>query len=170
MNTTQPSIIGTWALVEAWDIGDDRFDPKKKTYPWGNPPAGYWVYDKSGHFSLMISQNPALPIPPDPFSSDTPPASQPSWLNPAAPWKVPYDLLIETFAPAVGAPYAYFGSYTVEMDPKSPGTGTILHNVFSDVLRVYTGTVQKRPFAFDGPNFINVGEPGSYLRRLERLT
>jgi hypothetical protein len=169
MNTSEPSIIGTWALVEAWDIGDDSSHPNKKTYPWGNPPAGYWVYDQSGHFSLMISQNPALPIPPDPFTS----GPQSSWLSPAAPWKVPYELLIDTFGPAAN-PYAYFGTCTVEVDPKNPGSGTILHNVLSDVMRAYTGTVQPRPFSFDGPNFINVGNPGttsgSYLRRLERLT
>lgn len=143
--------------------------PNEKSYPWGNPPAGYWVYDKSGHFSLMISQNPALPIPPDPFTADP----QSSWLSPSPPWKVPYELLIETFGPSTN-PYAYFGTYTVEMNEKDPGSGTILHNVFSDVMRAYTGTVQARPFSFDGPNFINVGNPGttsgSYLRRLERLT
>ena len=81
MKNVKQSIIGTWALVEAWDIGDNPKKPKQKTYPWGNPPAGYWVYDKSGHFSLMISQNPALGIPADPFSG----AAQPGWLNPAAP-------------------------------------------------------------------------------------
>jgi Lipocalin-like domain len=165
MNNQTPSIVGTWALVEAWDIGDDPSDPTKKTYPWGNPPAGYWVYDSSGHFSLMISQNPPLAIPADPFSGNP----QSNWLNPTSPWTVPYDLLIATFATA--SPYAYFGTYTVELDDKDPHLGgTILHNVFSDVMRAYTGTVQSRPFRFDGPDFLNVGAPGQYLRRLQRLT
>ena len=165
MNEQTPSIVGTWALVEAWDIGDNPSDPTQKTYPWGNPPAGYWVYDRSGHFSLMISQNPALAIPADPFSG----SPQPGWLNPAAPWTVPYDLLIDTFATA--SPYAYFGTYTVELDAQDPNMGgTILHTVFSDVLRVYTGTIQSRPFRFDGHDFLNVGVPGQYLRRLQRLT
>ncbi|HSS52026.1 MAG TPA: lipocalin-like domain-containing protein [Thermoanaerobaculia bacterium] len=165
----EQSIVGTWALVEAWDIGDNPSDPTQKTYPWGNPPAGYWVYDSSGHFSLMISQNPALPIPADPFSTSSPPQSQSGWLTPAPPWTVPYDLLIATFATA--NPYAYFGTYTVELDDQDPHLGgTILHTVFSDVLRVYTGTVQKRTFLFDGHDFLNVGTPGQYLRRLQRLT
>ena len=165
MNENSPSIVGTWALVEAWDIGDNPSDPTQKTYPWGNPPAGYWVYDRSGHFSLMISQNPPLVIPSDPFSG----SPQPGWLNPAAPWTVPYDLLIDTFATA--SPYAYFGTYTVELDDQNPHLGgTILHNVFSDVMRAYTGTVQSRPFRFDGHDFLNVGVPGQYLRRLQRLT
>jgi hypothetical protein len=164
MHRAKYSVIGTWAMVEAWDIGDDPSDPTKKTYPWGNPSAGYWVYDRSGHFSLMISQNPALPIPQDPFSGQ----QQPAWLTPQKPWTVPYDLMIDTFATA--SPYAYFGTYTVEMDPQNPGHGNILHTVFADVMRAYTGTLQTRPFAFDGPDYINVGTPGQYLRRLKRLT
>jgi len=162
----QLSIIGTWEMVEAWDIGDNPAKPTQKTYPWGNPSMGYWVYDTSGHFSLMISQNPALPIPLDPFA--IPPKTQPGWLTPAAPWQVPYELLIETFATA--SPYAYFGTYTVQMDPESPGSGNILHTVQADVMRAYTGTVQTRPFSFDGKDYLNVGVPGQYLRRLKRLT
>jgi hypothetical protein len=163
-----PSIVGTWALVEAWDIGDDPKKPAQKTYPWGNPPAGYWVYDSSGHFSLMISRNPPLPIPSNPFQGDAP-NNQPSWLSPSAPWEVPYSLLMETFSTA--QPYAYFGTYTVKLDSKAPHRGgTILHTVFSDVMRAYTGTVQPRPFQFDGNDYLNVGEPGQYLRRLKRLT
>lgn len=156
------SVIGTWEMVEAWNI-DDPNDPAKKTYPWGNPSSGYWVYDKSGHFSLMISQNPALPIP---KSSSAEVA--PGWLSPTEPWEVPHDLLMESFGPKAN-PYAYFGTYTIEMSPKKPGSGTIVQNVVADVLRAYTGTVQTRPFSFDGPNYINVGD-GTYLRRLKRLT
>jgi hypothetical protein len=162
------SIAGTWALVEAWDIGDDSKDPQKRTYPWGNPPAGYWVYDRSGHFSLMISQNPPLAIPSGPFPSGSQ-SNEPGWLSPAKPWKVPYEVLMETFSSS--SPYAYFGTYTVELDAKDPKLGgTIYHNVFSDVMRAYTGTVQARPFRFDGHDYLNVGVPGSYLRRLQRLT
>jgi hypothetical protein len=165
MTLNEQTIIGTWSMIEAWDIGDDPNDPQKKTYPWGNPSAGYWVFDKSGHFSLMISQNPPLPIPLDPFAG-TP---QPAWLNPAAPWRVPQDLLVESFAKA--SPYAYFGSYTVEMDTNSPHLGgTLVMTVFADIMRAYTGTVQRRPFLFDGPDHLNVGASGEYLRRLQRLS
>lgn len=165
MACNEQSVIGTWEMVEAWDIGDDPDRPKKKTYPWGNPSSGYWVYDSSGHFSLMISQNPPLPIPADPFGAQ----SQPGWLNPDAPWKTPRKLLTETFVEA--SPYAYFGTYRVELDDNRPHEGgNLVHEVFSDVLRVYTGTSQVRPFTFDGPDYLNVGEPGKYLRRLHRLT
>jgi hypothetical protein len=82
---------------------------------------------------------------------------------------VPYDLLMETFS--TSSPYAYFGTYTVQFDSQDPSLGgTIYHQVASDVMRAYTGTVQERPFRFDGPNYLNVGVPGQYLRRLQRLT
>lgn len=165
MSLNAQTLIGSWEMVEAWDIGDDPSDPTKKTYPWGNPSAGYWVYDKSGHFSLMISQNPPLAIPTDPFSGQP----QSSWLTPQKPWEVPHSLLIDSFATA--SPYAYFGTYTVEMDTHHPHLGgTIVMNVFADVMRAYTGTVQKRSFVFDGKDYLNVGTPGQYLRRLKRLT
>ena len=34
MNKSEPSVLGTWEMVEAWDIGDDPKEPNKKTYPW----------------------------------------------------------------------------------------------------------------------------------------
>jgi len=164
------SVIGTWAMVEAWDVGDNPAQPTTKSYPWGNPSAGYWVFDTSGHFGLMIAPNPALPIPADPFSG----APQPGWLNPTAPWAVPNQLFLETFVTA--SPYAYFGTYTIAMDHGSLLKGNLLLTVSNDIMRGYTGTVQTRPFTFDGHNFINVGNPGDgktsgdYLRRLQRLT
>ena len=164
MSSNELSVIGTWAMVEAWDIGDDPSDPTKKTYPWGNPCLGYWVYDRSGHFSLMISQNPALPIPNG--STGHP---SPGWLSPASPWEVPHDLLMDSFGPKA-SPYAYFGTYTVEMDQNNPESGNIVQTVTADVMRAYTNTIQTRPFTFDGHDFINVGVPGQYLRRLQRLT
>lgn len=167
MILNEQTVIGTWEMIEAWNIGDDSNNPTLKSYPWGNPSAGYWVYDKSGHFSLMISRNPPLPIPTDPFSD--PPTAIPNWLTPNPPWKPPMDLLMDTFSAA--QPYAYFGTYTVQLDENHPHLGGwLLHNVFSDILRAYTGTVQKRPFLFDGSDYLNIGVPGQYLRRLKRLT
>jgi hypothetical protein len=104
------------------------------TYPWRNPSAGYWVDDKSGHFSLMISQNLPLSIPIDPFSSTSPPTLQPGWINPNPPWKVPNELFVESFVTA--QPYAYFGTCTVEMDDQQPHLGgNIVMTVFSDAMR-----------------------------------
>ena len=159
------TLIGTWDMVEAWDIGDDPAKPTEKSYPWGNPSAGYWVFDKSQQFSLMISPSPPLAIPADPFSGKP----QNSWLSPAEPWQVPQALLMESFSKA--NPYAYFGTYSVTMDDHHPHLGgTINMTVFADIMRGYTGTVQKRSFLFDGSDYLNVGDPGIYLRRLKRLS
>ena len=40
-------IVGSWQMVEAWDM-DDPGKPGK-SYPWGDPPLGYWVYDSAGN-------------------------------------------------------------------------------------------------------------------------
>ena len=164
MACNELTVVGTWQMTEAWDIGDDPKHPEEKTYPWGNPSSGYWVYDTSGHFSLMISQNPALPIPEIAEGSPCP-----EWLSVSKPWEVPYDLMLDSFGPKA-SPYAYFGTYTVEMDADNPNSGKIHHKVVSDVMRAYTGTIQTRAFVFDGNDTINLGEPGVYLRKLGRLT
>lgn len=167
MSFTKEFITGTWEMIEAWDIGDDPDDPSKKTYPWGNPSSGYWVYDSAGHFSMIIYPNPALPIPGDPITGK----SQPEWLHAKKPWKVPYSLMIESFSTV--NPYAYFGTYTVEMTTETGNSGVIHQQVQADVLRAYTGTQQPRPFTLEtvgGVDYINVGVSGSYLRKLRRLT
>ena len=164
MTLNAQTVVGTWSMTLAWNINDPS-QPENKTYPWGNPSAGYWVFDASGHYGLMISPNPPLPIPLDPFSGQP----QESWLTPTAPWEVPRSLLMETFSQA--NPYAYFGTYTVEMDQNTPHLGgTLMLTVFADIMRGYTNTVQQRAFLFDGPNILNVGQPGVYLRSLQRLT
>jgi hypothetical protein len=65
-----------------------------------------------------------------------------------------------------------FHAVTVQLDSKNPQRGgTINHNVFSDVMQAYTGTVQARPFLFDGPDYLNlehrihfdIGPPGEEL-------
>jgi acetolactate decarboxylase len=147
-----PSVVGTWEMVEAWDIGDDPNDPTKLTYPWGNPPSGYWVYDPSGNFGLQISLNPPLPIP----------NGNANWLSPTPPWEAPCDLLRQSLTPNVY--YAYFGTYKVDY-----AGGTIDQQVFTDVLRQYTGTPQPRPFKLvDGE--LLIGDLKSYLRRFKRLS
>ena len=44
-------IVGCWQMTEAYDI-DDPGKPGK-SYPWGKPPLGYWVYDPVGNFALQ---------------------------------------------------------------------------------------------------------------------
>ena len=121
-------------------------DPGKpgKSYPWGNPPLGYWVYDSAGNVSVQISVNPPLPVVSD------------SW------WQLQQTALgymLESFNNYM----AYFGTYTVDYT-----TGTVTHNVTTDVLRQYTGTAQARPFQLKGDELL-IGDGQTYLRRFKRV-
>ncbi|HEX2832535.1 MAG TPA: lipocalin-like domain-containing protein [Thermoanaerobaculia bacterium] len=137
----QQTIVGCWQMVEAWNINNPG-DPR--TYPWGQPPLGYWVYDPAGNVSVQISINPPLP-------------------NVTANW---WDLgtqanpaMVESFDNYM----AYFGTYTVDY-----ATNTVTHNVTTDVLRSYTGTAQPRPFKIvDGE--LLIGDDSTYLRRFKRV-
>jgi hypothetical protein len=62
-------IVGCWKMVEAWN----KDDSGALTYPWGNPPLGYWVYDAAGNVSVQISLNPPLSNLGDGWWTATPP-------------------------------------------------------------------------------------------------
>jgi lipocalin-like protein len=144
MNDTK-TVVGTWNFVEAWDVGDNPMSPNEKTYPWGDPAAGYWAFDSSGHMGLHISANPPLPNLGD------------DWLAGAT-----TNLLLASLN--ANAYMAYFGTYTFD-------GANITIQVFNDVLRAYTGTPQVRPYKLsaDGDELL-IGDGVSYLRRLVRLT
>jgi hypothetical protein len=146
---TQPAtnfgpIVGSWEMVEAWDM-DDPGKPGK-SYPWGNPPLGFWVYDASGNVSVQISINPPLPVP------------WQSW------WQLggdlPTNLMLESFNNYM----AYWGTYEVDYNG-----GTVTHHVVTDVLRQYTGTSQARDFKLGNDNNELVISGESYLRRFKRV-
>jgi hypothetical protein len=135
-------IVGSWQMVEAWDMND----PGKpgKSYPWGNPPLGYWVYDAAGNVSVQISINPPLP------------------LVDAAWWtmgKTANDDMLASFNNYM----AYFGTYTVDYE-----NGIVTNNVITDVLRQYTGTAQPRPFKIVKGELL-IGDGKTYLRRFKRV-
>jgi hypothetical protein len=135
-------IVGSWQMIEAWDVND----PGKpgKSYPWGNPPLGYWVYDAAGNVSVQISINPPLP------------------LVDAAWWtmgKTANDDMLASFNNYL----AYFGTYTVDYEG-----GIVTHNVITDVLRAYTGTAQPRPFKIVRGELL-IGDGKTYLRRFKRV-
>jgi hypothetical protein len=138
----QLSIVGSWTMVEAWDMND----PGKpgKSYPWGNPPLGYWVYDAAGNVSVQISLNPPLSNLGDSWWTATPP---------------PVAEMVNSFNNYM----AYWGTYTVDYD-----AGTVTHNVTTDVLRQYTGTAQARPFRLVGDELL-IGDGSTYLRRFKRV-
>lgn len=53
-------IVGVWRLVEAsTTLADGTVQ-----HPYGNPPAGIFIYTPGGHFSLHLNKNP----PPDKFT------------------------------------------------------------------------------------------------------
>jgi len=138
----QLSIIGSWTMVEAWDMND----PGKpgKSYPWGNPPLGYWVYDKAGNVSVQISLNPPLSNLGDGWWTATPP---------------PVAEMVNSFNNYM----AYWGTYTVDYN-----AGTVTHYVTTDVLRQYTATEQSRPFKLVGDELL-IGDGTTYLRRFKRV-
>lgn len=140
--TNYGAIAGCWQMIEAWDMND----PGKpgKSYPWGNPPLGYWVYDTAGNVSVQISINPALPI------------VDASWWTLG---KTANDEMLASFNNYM----AYFGTYTVDYT-----AGTVTHNVTTDVLRQYTGTAQARPFQIVGDELL-IGDNQTYLRRFKRV-
>jgi hypothetical protein len=143
-------IVGCWQMTEAWDMND----PGKpgKSYPWGQPPLGYWVYDPAGNFSVMISINPALGVVTVDTSGDS------SW------WDVGQQLVTDMSA-SFDNFYAYFGTYTVDY-----GTGIVTHHVVADVLRAYTNTAQPRPFELTNDNnTLIIGDQTTYLRQFNRV-
>ena len=141
-------IVGCWQMVEAWDLDD----PGKPgiSYPWGQPPLGYWVYDPAGNFSVQISINPPLPL-------VTVDAGDNSW------WDVG-QTLTSAMTASFDNYYAYFGTYTVDYDAK-----IVTHNVKTDVLRAYTGTAQQRPFELVGYDELIIGDQKTYARKFKRV-
>lgn len=136
------SIVGCWQMVEAWDMND----PGKpgKSYPWGNPPLGYWVYDTAGNVSVQISINPPLSQVTD------------SWWDLGATANGYMQQSFDNYM-------AYFGTYTVDY-----ASGTVTHNVTTDVLRQYTGTAQARPFKIVNGELL-IGDGKTYLRRFKKV-
>ena len=141
------TIVGCWQMVEAWNINDPN-QPYVKTYPWGQPPLGYWVYDPAGNASVMISINPPL-------------ANIPNTVNW---WDLTGDSINSAMVASFDNCYAYFGTYAVDYEQ-----GVVTVNVVADVLRAYTGTAQPRPFKFNENGDLVVGDPSSYIRRFKRV-
>jgi hypothetical protein len=135
-------IVGSWQMIEAWDMND----PGKpgKSYPWGKPPLGYWVYDAAGNVSVQISINPPLPLV-------------------DAPWWTMGGSAVDDMLASFNNYLAYFGTYTVDYEG-----GTVTHNVVTDVLRQYTGTAQARPFKIVRGELL-IGDGKTYLRRFKRV-
>lgn len=135
------SLVGTWKVERIADTDAAG----NVTYPYGERPKGYIVYDATGHLHVQIMRTPATP----PFASG--------------------DDLKGTDA-EVQAAYqgyvAYFGTYRV--DAKK---GVVVHRVEGSLMPGYTGTDQPRPFRIQGDVLKIEGESEGlhFLRQLRRV-
>jgi hypothetical protein len=119
-----PSLVGTWKLVELWDLDEER----KRTYKYGDPPRGYIVYDSTGHVFVGFMRDP--PVPPDGFGQEQPPSK---------------DLKSQAWDAYAG----YFGTYTVDW-----ATHVVTHHVEGASNPSYVGQDERRPFELKGDTFI----------------
>lgn len=135
-------LVGTWRIVRFTDT-----DPGGKvTYPFGEKPRGYIVYDATGHLSVQVMRMPArLPFAAGDDDKGT-----------DAEVRAAYD----GYA-------AYFGTYRVD-----EVNNIITHVVEGSLKPSYTGTDQPRPFKLDGDVLIIQGrdkDGSTYYRELHRV-
>jgi len=113
-------LVGTWRVVRFVDT-----DPSGKvTYPFGEKPRGYIVYDPTGHLSVQIMRMPAQPT----FAAGDDDKGTDAEVRAA------YDGFV-----------AYFGTYRVD-----EVNSVVIHVVEGSLKPSYTGTDQPRPFKLDG--------------------
>jgi hypothetical protein len=134
--------VGTWRLVHFVDTDASG----RVTYPYGEKPIGYFVYDPTGHLSVQIMRMPATP----PFASGHDDKGTDKEVRAA------YDGYV-----------AYFGTYRVD-EAKS----VVTHVVEGSLKPSFTGTDQPRPFKLEGDVLIikiHQEDGSSYLRELHRV-
>lgn len=113
-------LVGTWRFVKYFNTDTTG----AVTYPFGEHPDGYIVWDDTGHVFVQVARGPAL----KPFTSGDDLRGT--------------DLEVRT---AFERYDAYFGTYDV--DEKS---SVVIHHVADSLRPSYTGTDQRRPFRFQG--------------------
>lgn len=148
VSTTRPAgiaseLVGTWRLFEFWDR-DSATAPK--SYPYGEQPTGYFVYDPTGHVAIHIQKGPMPPV--------GRPGRGENWFRSAS---------LEELRTTVGSFRAYFGTYSVDRD-----RGIVIHQVEGDSRALYTGTPQRRHFRLVGDSLI-IGNDTTARRVLLRV-
>jgi len=129
--------VGTWKLVAY-----ENHNPDGTTeYPYGEKPAGYFVYDATGHLSVQIMRTPAM--------KDDPVLREGKGT-------------VEQYKEAFNSFVAYFGTYTVDNEK-----GIVTHHVEGSSRPDYTGTDQPRPFRLEGDRLIIEIRRGKEYRRRE---
>lgn len=135
------TLVGTWRMEEIRDTDAAG----KVTYPYGEHPLGYIVYDPTGHVHVQVMHTPATP----PFASGDDAKGTDA----------------EVRAAYLGYA-AYFGTYRVDAR-----AGTVVHRVEGSLMPGYTGTDQPRPFTVRGDELVIEGDIDGvhYVRRLHRV-
>jgi len=135
-------LIGTWRVVRYIDTDSSG----KVTYPFGESPRGYFVYDPTGHLSVQIMRMPARPL----FAAGDDDKGTDAEVRGA------YD----GYA-------AYFGTYRVD-----EVNSIVTHVVEGSLNPSYTGTDQPRPFKLDGDILViqlRDKDGSSFYRELHRV-
>jgi lipocalin-like protein len=134
-------LVGTWRVEEMWD----KDAAGNVAYPYGERPAGYIVYDSTGHMHVQVMRTPARP----PFASGNDADGTESEIR-------------ATYLGYV----AYFGTYHVDAR-----NGTVVHRVEGSLMPSYTATDQPRPFTIRGDELLIEGDSEGvhFLRRFRRV-
>ena len=135
-------LIGTWRVVRFVDTDANG----KVTYPYGEQPRGYFVYDATGHLSVQLMRMPAS----RPFVAGDDEKGTDAEVRAA------YDGYV-----------AYFGSYRVD-----EANSVVTHVVEGSLNPGYTGTEQLRPFTLEGDVLVirvRDADGSSYYRELQRV-
>lgn len=140
--TLASRLVGTWQVMEIVDT-----DPAGKvSYPYGEHPAGYIVYDATGHLHVQAMRTPATPR----FAAGDDAKGTDQEVRAA------YDGYV-----------AYFGTYEVD-----EAQSKVIHRVQGSLMPSYTGTDQPRPIKIVGDDLIIEGttpEGHHFLRRFRRV-
>ena len=117
-------LVGTWRLARFVDTAANG----KVTYPFGEHPSGYFVYDPTGHLSVQIMRMPPRPT----FAAGDDDKGTDAEVRAA------YD----GYA-------AYYGTYRVD-----EAHSVVTHVVEGSLNPSYTGTEQPRPFRLEGDQLV----------------
>lgn len=134
-------LIGTWRIEKVVDTDAAG----RATYPYGEHPKGYIVYDPSGHVHVQLMRTPPTP----PFASGDDAKGSDAEIRAA----------YQGYA-------AYFGTYHVDARK-----GTVVHRVEGSLMPGYTATDQPRPFVVRGDELRIEGDSDGvhFLRQLRRV-
>lgn len=137
-------LVGTWRFVKYFNTDASG----KVTYPFGDPPTGYIVWDATGHVFVQVARPPDL----KPFVSGSDLTGTEPEVRAA----------LERYD-------AYFGTYEVDEQ-----NSVVIHHVAGTLRPSYTATDQRRPFRFQGDSTVIIenilpNQRGHGYRELQRV-